>query len=169
MKKNNWVCNECSESCWAETLTRCAPDGCLFGCDEKSKWEPYVPAAQPEPEPELMTMAQAIAKAVEMGGGEVWLDNEKRVTINKDFEMSLHVMFRYDKKFVMPIFTVRPLAPALLPCPFCKGEMVISKMPERYDKLYYFAGCTACKATSGNYSTEAEAIAAWNRREGSRS
>jgi Lar family restriction alleviation protein len=44
---------------------------------------------------------------------------------------------------------------ALLPCPFCGGEANRSK---------HFVFCTACHAESDWFGTDAEALAAWNRR-----
>ena len=52
----------------------------------------------------------------------------------------------------------------LLPCPFCGGEAVFHdslRPPETYPCRVY---CDNCWAEVGGYSTEAEAIAAWNAR-----
>ena len=52
----------------------------------------------------------------------------------------------------------------LLPCPFCGGEAVFHnslRPPETYPCRVY---CDNCWAEVGGYSTEAEAIAAWNSR-----
>lgn len=53
----------------------------------------------------------------------------------------------------------------LLSCPFCGGEAELVhplSMGYAYDR--YFVTCKECRATSMRYSTEADAIAAWNRR-----
>ena len=52
----------------------------------------------------------------------------------------------------------------LKPCPFCGGEAVFHnslRPPETYPCRVY---CDNCWAEVGGYSTEAEAIAAWNSR-----
>lgn len=60
--------------------------------------------------------------------------------------------------------------PELKPCPFCGGEACCSPStesdePEREDRepLLWGVGC-GCTAFVGPWSTEAEAIAAWNTR-----
>lgn len=62
--------------------------------------------------------------------------------------------------------------PELKPCPFCGGEACCSPStesdePEREDRepLLWGVGC-GCTAFVGPWSTEAEAIAAWNTRIG---
>ena len=59
---------------------------------------------------------------------------------------------------------------ALKPCPFCGGEACCSPSaesnePEKEDRkpLAWGVGCS-CTAFMGPWQTEAEAIAAWNRR-----
>jgi hypothetical protein len=58
----------------------------------------------------------------------------------------------------------------LLPCPFCGHEAELLKLPEtrpfvecRGRRAFDTSGF-ACAARTGYYSTEAEAIAAWNTR-----
>jgi Lar family restriction alleviation protein len=59
---------------------------------------------------------------------------------------------------------------ALKPCPFCGGEAGTQFDDEPYYYCYhgskglYYAGCKKCGASSRNYNTEEEAIAAWNKR-----
>lgn len=49
----------------------------------------------------------------------------------------------------------------LLPCPFCGG----SSVPRRWwSSGLYCVQCDNCNSHTGNFNTEAEAIAAWNRR-----
>jgi Lar family restriction alleviation protein len=58
----------------------------------------------------------------------------------------------------------------LLPCPFCGGEQVIKARYIGYGSLglgshdEYRVVCQECRASSDEYRSEAEAIAAWNRR-----
>lgn len=70
--------------------------------------EPFV-QPQPAPEPELMTMAQAITKAVEIGGGEVWkegaTEHELSVTSSLDIDFYQEQYHTSDGKS----YTVRPL------------------------------------------------------------
>jgi Lar family restriction alleviation protein len=46
------------------------------------------------------------------------------------------------------------------PCPFCGGEAETYRMIEPWWMVY----CTRCYAETADYKTEAEAVAAWNRR-----
>ena len=62
----------------------------------------------------------------------------------------------------------------LKPCPFCGGEAVCSpafetdeQEPEDREPLSWAVGCD-CTAFVGPWATEAEAITAWNTREGGR-
>lgn len=48
-----------------------------------------------------------------------------------------------------------------LPCPFCGGN---ASVIEVMNYTAVAVRCDSCHATSGNYDTKAEAIAAWNRR-----
>lgn len=64
----------------------------------------------------------------------------------------------------------KPEAVALKPCPFCDDEACCSPStesdePEREDRepLLWGVGC-GCTAFVGPFSTEAEAVAAWNTR-----
>jgi len=66
----------------------------------------------PKDPPVLMTLAQAIAKAVEMGGGEVWLDRNKAFTVTRDLGVVCHWNLNAGNKLDMISYTVRPLPPA---------------------------------------------------------
>jgi hypothetical protein len=101
-------CNTWRVNIEGDPIKICGCD-CVAGHDWKCL--PDNPAPQPAPQPELMTMAKAIAKAVEMGGGEVWLDDTKKVTIYKNMDMEPHILFEPNKKFMMSYYTVRPLPP----------------------------------------------------------
>ena len=48
----------------------------------------------------------------------------------------------------------------LLPCPFCGGN---ASIPESYP-YHHLVFCTSCGCKTDICDTEAEAIAAWNRR-----
>jgi hypothetical protein len=122
-----------------------------------------IPSAQPEQEPEMMRILDALNKARE-NGGEVWFEKDtyKKCTVAKDGVITWDNPSTvggviWDK----PMYTVRPLAPALLPCPFCGGEAV-----ECGNESYMNIRCKRCCAVSDR-KTKPEAIAAWNRREGS--
>lgn len=55
----------------------------------------------------------------------------------------------------------------LLPCPFCDGEAALDSVEVMDDHVVsdrYYVFCFGCFAESANLATEAEAIAAWNRR-----
>jgi Lar family restriction alleviation protein len=55
----------------------------------------------------------------------------------------------------------------LLPCPFCDGEAALDSVEVMDDHVVsdrYYVFCFECFAESANLATEAEAIAAWNRR-----
>ena len=49
----------------------------------------------------------------------------------------------------------------LLGCPFCGGEAL--KCKGQFNNMRWVL-CRACHASPGDYPTEAEAVAAWNRR-----
>jgi len=51
----------------------------------------------------------------------------------------------------------------LLPCPFC-GEVASLRLFDRLSAPEAWVVCGRCNASSGWYSTEERAIAAWNRR-----
>jgi|GEM_PF-4149240 len=66
----------------------------------------------PKNPPVLMTMAQAIAKAVEMGGGEVWLNRNKAFTVTHDLGVICHRHLNAGNKLDMISYTVCPLPSA---------------------------------------------------------
>lgn len=57
-------------------------------------------------------------------------------------------------------------------CPFCGGKAIMESWEMTpYEKMYidsdgkwYSVFCSICLSCSGNYTTAAEAAAAWNRR-----
>ena len=51
----------------------------------------------------------------------------------------------------------------LLPCPFCGGqaELLSAELRETHDAMIE---CSQCETTGPTSETDAEAIAAWNRR-----
>lgn len=50
-------------------------------------------------------------------------------------------------------------------CPFCGSEAeLVHPLSKGYALDRYFVVCKACRAASTRYNTEADAIAAWNRR-----
>jgi hypothetical protein len=106
-----WICGRCSIPCKADfcTETTRKPKICPFFSLYDAQWQPDVPAAQPEPE--MMTMAQAIAKAVEMGGGEVWKDGESEceLTVMRDLNIDFYQEQYHTSDGKR--YTVRPLAP----------------------------------------------------------
>jgi Lar family restriction alleviation protein len=58
--------------------------------------------------------------------------------------------------------------PELLPCPFCEGKAKlatfdVSSKPKEVD-IFHFINCRKCKSSAGSWKTEANAIAAWNKR-----
>ena len=59
-------------------------------------------------------------------------------------------------------------APALLPCPFCDSQFVMSGRDfESYPAPnYYIAFCSSCDAVGPNKDAPEQAIAAWNARPG---
>jgi len=162
---SKWICRKCATPCKLDFCTdKAEPELCAFLRAYDAQWEPDVPAAQPEPEPELMTMAVAIAKAVEMGGGEVWFKKNtyKKCTVTRggiiEWGDSAAEFVRWDK----PLYTVRPLAPALLPCPFCGGEAELTE-----ENNIGFIRCKKCPCGTKLDTDTSSLIAAWNRREGS--
>jgi Lar family restriction alleviation protein len=130
--------------------------------DFNMSWQPDVPAAQPQPEPELMTGPEAVIAAMKQGGGEVWNvdDNEIRLIVMPDG--SVQPLTMWSLSSTGKLYTVRPLAPALLPCPFCGGTGKVNKVGGEV-----FVVCDPCGATGKICKTEAESIDAWNWREGS--
>ena len=53
----------------------------------------------------------------------------------------------------------------LKPCPFC-GDFSISGVEEHGENAgEWYIYCTGCFTRTAYYNTEAEAIAAWNRRD----
>ncbi len=55
----------------------------------------------------------------------------------------------------------------LLPCPFCGGETELDAgetLDDHVVKLTYYVFCYGCFVQSAKFPSEAEAIAAWNRR-----
>ena len=52
----------------------------------------------------------------------------------------------------------------LLPCPFCGGEAEVLNDLRKPEFYPFSVHCTECISWSNTYSTEAEAIAAWNSR-----
>jgi hypothetical protein len=88
------------------------PDSCVVFKDSaewhnEDVWQPDAP-----PQPELMNGVQAMVKAVNQGGGEIW--NEKsspdyRLTVDAEGNVTKgRVNLEYKKKW----YTVRPLPPA---------------------------------------------------------
>ena len=52
----------------------------------------------------------------------------------------------------------------LKPCPFCGGKARLHEIASTYHVLWRYVMCDNCLTSNDNYSTEEEAIAAWNRR-----
>ena len=52
----------------------------------------------------------------------------------------------------------------LLPCPFCGGEAELLNDLRKPEFYPFSVHCTECISWSNTYSTEAEAIEAWNSR-----
>lgn len=48
-------------------------------------------------------------------------------------------------------------------CPFCGGEAEIGRI-QAGREVYYRVSCEECSGSGAWFHTEAEAIAAWNRR-----
>lgn len=49
-------------------------------------------------------------------------------------------------------------------CPFCGGRARVEPVGAWYETLKYKVRCLECLASSANYDSREEAIAAWNRR-----
>ena len=53
----------------------------------------------------------------------------------------------------------------LLPCPFCGGEAKIKHVTQLWEpRNSYWAQCDNCRMSGKHFTTEAEAISAWNTR-----
>ena len=71
---SKWICKKCMYPCYLELNDSAMPDSCII-FEAPAPWEP-----EPKPEKETdmeetYTLGKAIAKALEMGGGEIWLNN----------------------------------------------------------------------------------------------
>lgn len=66
--------------------------------------------------------------------------------------------------------TVSPIAPQLLPCPFCAAAAGVGNALNDISRTYHFVNCTNCHASTNLLTaadtcpTEAEAVEAWNSR-----
>jgi Lar family restriction alleviation protein len=96
---------------------------------------------------------------MQQGGGEVWRDKKQVAHINTDGTGWSSIDYQL---FEETCYTVRPLPPVLLPCPFCGGkEMIIQECYGHY------VFCKTCYAYTAKKIDKDEAVNAWNRREGS--
>jgi hypothetical protein len=111
------------------------------------------------PEPEMMTGPEAVIAAMKQGGGEVWHVEDKELRVRVMSDGKVEPVTTWSISPCDKIYTVRPLVPA---CPFCGGTGKVNKVGGEV-----FVVCDPCGATGKICKTEAEAIAAWSRREGS--
>ena len=167
---SKWICRRCPAPCKADfcTETTIKPKICPFFSLYNANWQPDVPAVEPEPEPEKMYMLDALEKA-KAEGGEVWYkgcSTWRKCTVKKGgypvWDVDKEEGFVDATIWHRKDYTVRPLAPALLPCPFCGGEAAIRNVCGDY-----FVSCELCKSSGTIGASVVIAIAAWNRREGS--
>jgi hypothetical protein len=143
----------------------------VYNCDDYavtplSPDEQEATLKQPEPkEPELMTGADAMAMVIK-NGGEVWHSklNSPRVSYDASGNLLTNSHWAID---LGPdkIYTVRPLPPVLLPCPFCGGDARFVA----FTKAYQCERCYAMGPSVTGDTNKEKAIAAWNRREGCKS
>ena len=169
---SKWICRICATPCKLDFCTdKAEPELCAFLRAYDAQWEPDVPAAQPEPEPEpepqpepepeLMTGPEAVIAAMKQGGGEVWNLADKEVRVRVMADGKVEPVTQWSMSSCAKYYSVRPLAPALLPCPFCGGEATLNY------SVRYRITCSQCNIPTACGETESETIAAWERREGS--
>jgi len=151
------ICTQHKEPCYLDEPIGMHPHICPYIDRRKPEWR-YVPEHIPQPEPELMTGYEAIAKAAREGG-EVWHapSNEFRVSFDSEGKI-IKVVAEINISSTTRIYTVRPLPPDLMPCPFCGG-----KPKEHPDGTGVYVRCEVCGAATP-YDEKQKAIAAWNRR-----